>query len=338
MYYHRGNKMAAFCDWLSINQTHFKMVPTVNSGRVFSVDQDGEVKWDVPQKVVHRGSHETSIRISSDGNRVTLDGNIGRFDRSDNVFGYSVQDCVKLANKALEKFDLPAFTDPAPMPLNGKNGIDAGYQAVGSVLTRVDLTQNYMTGSSGNLNQYIRYCQGFKSGKFEPMPYRTTGVSWGEGSKWSYEKFYDKAADYIRHRSKASTEHDARLYEFLLTSGMGRHEVTLKSRFLKQRNLWRFSLWDDDMTAKTYALFNGVIAGAANVDEYLEIEGRAGELAVAWRDGADLKKRLSHNTFYRYRRELLKFGIDIAIPANVARLKTRVEIIQVSACPAPYWC
>jgi len=31
-----------------------------------------------------------------------------------------------------------------------------------------------------------------------------------------------------------------------------------------------------------------------------------------WRQGADLRQLLAHNTFYRHRRELLAYGVDIA--------------------------
>jgi len=326
-----------FCDWLSIYQVHMFDVPVVNDGRVFSVDQDGVVKWEVGTKVVHRGSHDTKLRISSDGNRVTLEGNIGRFNRSDNLFGYTVRECVQLANRVLACFGLPPFTDAAPAPLVGPAGKDCGYQASGAVLTRVDLTCNWMTGSAGNASQFMRHLQGFKAGKFEPRPYYTTGVSWGEGSKYWYAKVYDKAADYIRHHGPGSAEHDPVLYDYILNAGIARHEITLKSRYLKQNNLWRFSLWVDGMENKVYALFSDPIRQSVPVDEYLEIKGRAGELAVAWRDGADLKKRLSHNTFYRYRRELLKYGIDIAVPPNVTRLKTRVDVITVSPASVPSW-
>jgi II/X family phage/plasmid replication protein len=84
-------------------------------------------------------------------------------------------------------------------------------------------------------------------------------------------------------------------------------------------------------------LFNDVIGGETHVDSFLEIPGRAGELAVAWRDGADLKTRLSNGTFYRYRKELLKYGIDIAVPSNVTRLRSRVEVITLSPATIPDW-
>lgn len=344
-------KYGVFCDWLSIYQDHVGTdlaarggIPVVNSGRVFSVDQDGVVQWDVPQKLVHRGSHETSIRIRSDGFRISLEGNIGRFNRADNLFGYTVIECVHLANRLLAAFGLPPFTDAAPMPLVVKpssNGgeADGGYQAVGAVITRVDLTANWTTGSPGNCEQFIRYLQGFKSGRQEPRSYKTTGVAWGEGSKYWYAKVYDKAAEYFRQCGKGSKAFDLALYEYMRLSGIARHEISLKSRYLKQNNLWRFTQWSKGMNTeeRVYALFNDVVGGEAHVDSFLEIPGRAGELAVAWRDGADLKKRLAQNTYYRYRRVLLKYGIDIAVQSNVTRLRQRVEVISLAPAVAPDW-
>lgn len=326
-----------FCDWLSIYQVHFAGVPLVNSGHVFSVDQDGVIQWDVAQKLVHRGSHDTSIRIRSDGHRVTLEGNIGRLNRADNLFGYTVLECVQLANKLLADFGLPPFTDAAPMPMTRKGGEDGGFQAVAAVITRVDLTCNWSTGSQGNVEQFIRHLQGFKSGRQEPKPYKTTGVAWGEGSKYWYAKVYDKAGEYFRQCGKKAKAHDPALFQYMLEQGIARHEIELKSRYLKQNNLWRMSQWGEGMEDRIYALFNDVIQGQTHVDQYLEIPGRAGELAVAWRDGADLKKRLSTATFYRYRKELLKYQIDISVPSNVTRLRSRVEVITLSPAAVPSW-
>jgi hypothetical protein len=326
-----------FCDWLSIYQVHFQGVPLVNAGHVFSVDQDGEIQWDVAQKLVHRGSHDTSIRIRSDGFRVSLEGNIGRFNRPDNLFGYSVAECVQLANQLLSMFGLPPFADAAPMPMTRKGGEDGGFQAVGAVITRVDLTCNWATGSPSNAEQFIRYLQGFKSGRQEPRSYKTTGVAWGEGSKYWYAKVYDKAGEYYRQCGKKARAFDAPLYFYMHDHGIARHEIELKSRYLKQNNLWRMSQWGKGMEDRIYALFNDVIGGDSRVDQYLEIPGRAGELAVAWRDGADLKKRLSTATYYRYRKELLKYGVDIAVPSNVTRLRSRVEVITLSPAVVPTW-
>jgi Phage X family/Phage replication protein CRI len=334
-----------FCDWLSMYQVHWQGCPVVNSGHLFSVDQDGEIEWDINKKVTHQGSFSTKVTISSDGHRVSISGNLGRFNRRDNVFNYSVQECFTIADQILASFGLPPFTDAAPMPIIRKGGskdyfkreTDAGFSAVGAVVTRVDLTQNYLAGSPGNASQVIRKMQGYKSGKFEPGSYGSSGVDWGKGSKYTYQKLYDKATDYIRHYGKNHKHHDGDLYTYIKDAGMVRHEIELKSRYLRQNNLWRPSHWIQGMADKIYALFTDPLQQAASVDEYLEIPGRAGELAVAWRDGADLRKRLAQNTYYRYRRELLAYGIDIAIPANITRLKTHIEIIQLTPVAPPAW-
>lgn len=329
-----------FCDWISIYQVHMAGVPLVNSGHVFSVDQDGVVEWDLAKKLKHRGSHETSIHIRSDGFKVSIDGNIGRFNRPDNLFGYTVSQCIQLCNALLAEYGLPPFTDAAPMLyVMRTNEADVRETPTGAIITRVDLTKNWATGSPGNCEQFIRHLQGFKSGRQEPKAYKTTGVAWGEGSKYWYAKVYDKAGEYYRQHGKKAKAFDPQLFDYMSQNGIARHEISLKSRYLTDHHLRRITTWGKDMNteSRVYALFNDVIGGEAHVDEFLEIPGRAGELAVAWRDGADLKKRLAQNTYYRYRRELLKYGIDIAVPSNVTRLRQRVEVIALAPAPVPSW-
>ena len=50
---------------------------------------------------------------------------------------------------------------------------------------------------------------------------------------------------------------------------------------------------------------------------YAHIEGRAGEIAVMWASGVNVRSRLAKATFYRYRDELLTgHGIDISQPTG----------------------
>lgn len=49
-------------------------------------------------------------------------------------------------------------------------------------------------------------------------------------------------------------------------------------------------------------------------DPYLLIPGRAGMVAMMWRAGGDMRKRLSHSAFYRFRKYLLtNWSIDISV-------------------------
>lgn len=48
------------------------------------------------------------------------------------------------------------------------------------------------------------------------------------------------------------------------------------------------------------------------------IPGRAGDIAHLWMNGLDLKDRLTCGTYYRYRRELMLYGINIGKPFSEA--------------------
>ncbi|MCF8719443.1 II/X family phage/plasmid replication protein [Nitrospina gracilis Nb-211] len=51
-------------------------------------------------------------------------------------------------------------------------------------------------------------------------------------------------------------------------------------------------------------------------EKYRFLKPRLQVVFEAWKSGTDLKAVLAKNTFYRYRREILKHGVDIGIPRN----------------------
>lgn len=129
---------SVFCDWLTIYQQHLgddSLVPTLNGGRIIKLrrpegplrrhfsftDENGELYEDLEMEFTtaasfdFEGSFDTHIQVKSEGGRVSLSGNIGRFERPDNVFGYSVAECIVLANKLMLRLGLPAFTG-RPIP------------------------------------------------------------------------------------------------------------------------------------------------------------------------------------------------------------------------------
>jgi hypothetical protein len=326
--------MNVFCDWISIYQDHPPGQPLLNGGRLIALDADGELSWQTVATFEASGSYDSKIRLSCDGRRVRLQGNVSRWNRSDNVFGYSVLECVTIANSILAQFGLPPFTASG-----GFLTADDGHICTGAVITRLDLTCNFQTGSAANCESTINWASGQKLKTKEPRSYGVAGVTWGEGSKFWYAKCYDKARDYLRLHPLSSDHHDSELYSWLRDSGVWRLELGLKSRYLKQKNLWRLQSWikmesaTESCECAVFRVFlNDLVGGVVAMDEYLNIPGRAGELAVAWRDGADLKKRLSRPTFYRYRNQLLKFGIDIAVPSRAERVLTQVKLVKL--CPS----
>lgn len=329
--------MNVFCDWISIYQDHPPGQPLLNGGKVISLDSDGSLNWQTVATFEAEGSFDSRIKLSCDGRRVRLQGNVSRWNRPDNVFGYSVLECVTIANQILALFGLPPFSASG-----GFLTADDGHMCTGAIITRLDLTCNFATGSAANCESTINWAAGQKLKTKEPRSYGVSGVTWGEGSKFWYGKCYDKARDYLRLHPVGSKNHVPELSRWLSDSGIFRLELGLKSRYLKQKNLWRLQSWrkiesaTESVECAVFRVFlNDLIGGVVVMDELLNIPGRAGELAVAWRDGADLKKRLSHNTFYRYRRELLVYGIDIAVPSRADRVATQVKLVELRPAIVP---
>lgn len=53
--------------------------------------------------------------------------------------------------------------------------------------------------------------------------------------------------------------------------------------------------------------------------------------------GDNVKARMSDVTFWRHRKAILKYGIDIAVKRNVIEFKPRVRVIEVRPAVAPSW-
>lgn len=56
---------------------------------------------------------------------------------------------------------------------------------------------------------------------------------------------------------------------------------------------------------------------------------------VSWKYGFPLN--LNERTFYRHRKALLSYGIDISIPNNVQTMPIKVKTIELAALTAPDW-
>lgn len=328
-----------FCDWLSCHQIHPQGgLPLINGGHVVAVDSDGTVEWTTHKKIEHVGSYDTKLRFMCDGTRIVFEGNIGRYGRPDNVFGYSVLDCVSLASDFLESFGLPRFSQV-------ENNLPAArsdsYIKTGCVITRLDLTQNYALGSMENAIRLVHYMAGQagsgREGRYMiPKAYGQSGVTWNEGSKHWYSKLYLKALEMEKHAASP-------VVDWVKQVGMARHEVSLKSRYLLRHGLQDLRAWlkkgNEFMENIIYGKFAEIFErNTVNTNPFEDIPVKLRRVAIAWRDGEDIWHGPEcYRTKARYRNALLPFGIDIKFPCDVTRLQLRVEVIQMQPLVAPDW-
>lgn len=322
-----------FVDYLSMNQTHHgEKLPKINKGAVWSVDEDGKVEWTTHRNLTVEGSFSTKLMLRCDGSTVQVSGNIGRFRRPDNLFGYSYEQCVRRWNEILNDYCLPPFTPGEMTSFYG----DSSFCFTGAVNTRIDITKNYAFFNEENLHLFMQWLSGHQRGRLKVgvSPDGAT-VDWGRGSKYVYEKFYDKYKE-MQHHKKNTTPLDVR--EFTREMGVGRHEITLKTRFLAQNGLRFLGSTNMGTLTRIYReRANLVLENKLPYDEFNDIPKPYRATAKDWRDGKNLLSDMPLRTFQRHRRELKKYGIDIAVACNVKQLSIKVKEIQFAALVAPEW-
>lgn len=346
-----------FCDWITIYQDFPDGgLPIINDGFVVRFEPDafaksvdfetGELRpmfdatkaeYTVSRRIEHEGSYETCVSVRCDGFRLELSGNVGRFGRPDNLFGLRVVETVEKANEITAALGLPPFTacDKAT-PLARTDT----FRQQNCVITRVDLTANFATGSRESAFRVLHWMSGQgcarNAGK-NPRNYGN-GVTWNEGSKRHYEKLYFKA-DSLGHYVTPEVR------DYCNHQGILRYEVSLKARELADRGLQSLVAWAQVMEGQRmenviYGKFAEVLTrNQVTVTEIQDIPGKLGLIARSYLNGENPYESLHapERTVRRWRSQLLKYGVDIAQPIDVMRLTQRIRVIELQPLAAPSW-
>lgn len=302
------------CDWLTVRHDYPVEAPAEvrEAGKVLKVDADGCVEWESQSwESIRCPSSDTAIRVKCDGRHLYASANIGRFQRKDNLQGYTVVECVEKWARVLRDlgFDLRGFGS------RWRVGTPAEW---GTHITRVDLAGNFWTSNYGALSQGVmvrRLGQKLPQlGKYGPM--------WGYDAKrgnWLRAKLYDKDAELAGKRRSGGGATTARL------------EFQLGSEFLKRHGLDAVSGWtgDEDMGQVIYGRFaSQIMRESVSVQRWQELPPRLQHWATCWREGRDIRAELSTSGYYKVRKQLLEHGIDIGTPCNVLALTRHVEVVQ----------
>lgn len=332
-----------FVDWLSIWQVHEPHAP-LNSGAVVTYDGSGQAVFERHRPARLHGSYSTSIAVKSDGSSVVVSGNVGRLGRQDNLFGFSPLDALERANQALEYAGLPTFdrggrVGACPPPC-GMVGVGAGAASQASGrgihLSRVDITRNFSTGSSAAAAAVIRAISG------KHVARAKKGVAGENSVWWSNTRYMLKV--YIKHlEMEAHGTATGQAYEFAKANGIVRVELELKRREIADLGWADFGIFCEawkmgqvHLLFDEYSKMLNVNAVSGNAEFIDALPQRLRVVASAFLAGEDVKRIMSRASFYRYRRALLDYGVDIA-DERPARLNVQVRTVQMQALTAPDW-
>lgn len=337
-------------DWITIRQSHpvIERLPLISNGCVMAFDIDGAVENTTLKRMPIVGSYESKCFVRCDGHTVEFSGNPARWGRMDNVFGYSFGQSVQIVNQILAGLGLPPFSAGESFESVNKGG-EIVRVWTGATISRLDMTENYLTGSPENANHFLRWLAGqkIKSKKTNFYGDHST-VDFGRGSKRSYFKVYNKGFELLKHsKSKADIdtlekqdrcESIEKLAQWCQDNGMVRAELELKSKALHDLHCYYLGELDMNVIEVEFKKHAIVFERAtAEIDSLVELDAKTLAVYRMWQAGDDLKTKFKKTALYKHRAALLPHGIDIFIPSNVVRFEPKTRVIALTAAIPPDW-
>lgn len=343
-----------FFDWADIYQDfdlHPDDLPPIgDKGFVqFDIETQEAIKTGENARRVE-GSFSTIITLSKRGNRIHASGNISRYNRPDNLFGFSsLDDVVDSFNQLIRSIhpDLPVFTKCTKlMHLQGEDGSKSTTCSDGAYFTRLDVTHNSAVGK-GNEPDYLKALSTQRYRNSQPRLHTNSmAVDWLSArgnAHLIYPSVYCKHNEIDLHqlpKIKRQYGGDSDFYKSVLAvrnycyeSGAIRHEQKLKAEFLRREGFRYYGLFKENDIFEFHEKFIGLdkrIGGNAmslesiseqlisnQIVESTKAANTTSMYAIEWMMGKRFD--LTKSQVKTHRARLRKIGIDIANPCDLSR-------------------
>ena len=307
------------------------------SGLVMAFDAQGENEWTVNKTLTVEGSYSSKIQIKSHTeNQIYISGNPTKFLQGHNLFG--TNDLVGLMGKFFDELLKHEQLGLCPDPFEYANIKDGHYE-----LTRVDVNETWHLNNQKDVLSWIRAV-----GETAYLKHRGAGqfsgdtAYFGKNSRRWALKCYSKGLEILAKGHKLPPELSIpEMIEYAQKAL--RIEGVTRQLELKRRSLHVASYWDID-TAEELLL--EYISKLEMSDVYMldqsvldTLPPRLRLTYQAWLNGDDLKSVFTHRTFYRVRKEMEKYGIDISTksPKEKNNVIPLIRVLEAKPVGIPDW-
>ena len=301
--------MADMFDWVTVR---FPLTGAgeINGGRMVSIDALGEVEYETEKRLLVEGSHSARVSVRGGGDELQVSGNPSKFLQGHNLFGPS--DLAPL----LYCFFVALADKLGVVPsLSDLNSWRKGHCS----LSRLDITRMIDCGDDETVTRVLAAVGQVAKKKYQKgSAYDAETVYVGHGSRFLQLKLYHKSVE-LRRRGHTLPDSLAPIWHQKLldfAAGKLRVEAQIGSKWFHRNPITRRAgIWDESLAA---SMLDSQLE-ALEVSDTMRlpdevIEGLPPKLVPiydAWRAGRDLRATYSKPTFYRYRKQLLPYGIDI---------------------------
>ena len=325
-------------DWLTFVIDHLHT--PLPAGRVLKLTAEGEIEYDIPQRMEVEGSYDSNMWIRSQGGDGTgtatqlyLHGNPAKFLQGHNIIGSD--DVNVLAANTLKQI---AERTGLCLDLATAKAEKGDYS-----VKRIDITRSYQFNTKEEVQAAISAIAIKSRSRMGRAQTSGGTVYHGKNSRRHTMKFYAKGEELSagkKHRLPDQLQATP-LHEFAET--LLRVELTLRSNELRDLNLTSGYDFTPKVVRRLYDEYFGRIEMTPQAtipsDELVALPRAIRSTYLMWKNACDVRTTMSKPTFYRHRNELLGFGIDIALPYEGEQCNVIPLFREVTGTPVanPHW-
>lgn len=311
-------------DWLTVKIEH-RHNP-INAGRVIAIQPDGSIEWETLKAAIVKGSFESKIQVRSAGDldqqgrasTLMISGNPSKFLQGHNVFG---SECViDLLVETLNRIDSIL-----------EIGTVSRLAVASAVVSRIDFTKSLEFQNIYEAQAYIRQVSlRARTRNGRPMIKGHTLTFQRSSRRWSvvvYSKGDEIKAHPLPDDLPCKSELQAEAEKLV------RVELRLRGRELQDLEMRKLEECNAQNLNAAYSEYIGRIQMSEQtkvVNELLlQITPAYRATYLMWKEGIDLASVMKTTTFYRHRKVLRSYGVDIAIPCDQEAIAEIIPIHRV---------
>ena len=324
--------------WITHNSDVLRSGQSIRTKIVDGVEL---IEYDIANRLSVKGSHDASITIRShtDG-MVEISGNPAKFLQGHNVFG--TNDLKYLVAKMIDKLCMMDKLELKPTDVEYENIQQGIYH-----LSRVDVNEHFAFPSAQVARAWLRAAGNSANMKFRGAGLFKEGTLYFKGKRY-IPKIYFKY-DEINSKDKSHRLPDEllqipELIEYAEKSL--RFEIKILSTQLKDWMLHLGCNWDADTATM---LINDQFISKLQLSENMALNPEVRDslpnnlklVYSAWARGEDLRQMYSKAQFYKRRKQLLEYNIDISIlqdkEAEQSNVVPMIRYLEAVPMGIPDW-
>lgn len=312
----------------------------LTTGAFIVIDEDGEIEREVIRSRSLEGSHSSKIIIRSVGSNgdgkathLEVSGNPAKFLQGHNVFG---SDDLRALVEAMAK-RIFAKLDMEPTEQESEK-----LRAGDVYCNWVDINYPYEMNCQTDVQAWIKAAEFRSRTRSGRSAIQGSTLYWQKNSRRWAIKAYSKWLELQvrKHRLPAALQ-ETKLLGW--TEKILRLELRLLGKELRDLEIDKVSDLPPERVSKLFGDYMNriVLTGQLKIaDEvFHKLKGSLRASYMLWRDGHLMNQVLSKSTFYKHRKQLLDFGIDISIAREKeeSNVIPMIRVLEAKPAQIPEW-